>query len=67
MFSCEIVMNSFFLSNTSGWLLLEEHKILLKTAPIAIPNDTSKACYQNGFVICFLTSTYGKFMEFLIS
>ena len=34
---------------------------------IAIPNDTSKACYQNGFVICFLTSTYGKFMEFLIS
>ena len=55
-----------FLSNTSGRLLLEEPKILLKTVPIAIPNDISKGYYQNGFVICFLRSTYGRFMEFLI-
>ena len=47
-----------FLSNTSGRLLLEEPKILLKTVPIAIPNDISKSYYQNGFVICFLRSTY---------
>ena len=31
-----------FLSNTSGRLLLEESKILLKAVPIAIPNDISK-------------------------
>ena len=55
-----------FLSNTSGRLLLEELKILLKTAPIAIPNDISKAYYQKGFVICFLRSTYGRYMEFLM-
>ena len=66
MFSCEIIKNTLFLSNTSGQLLLEGHKILLKTVPIASPNDISKAYYQKGFVICFLRSTYGRFMEFLI-
>ena len=55
-----------FLSNTSGRLLLEDPKILLETVPIAIPNDISKGYYQNGFVICFLRSTCGRFMEFLI-
>ena len=55
-----------FLSNIFGRLLLEEHKILLKTVPIAIPYDISKAYYQKGFVICFLRLTYGRFMEFLI-
>ena len=55
-----------FLLNTSGWLLLGEPKILLKPVPIAIPNDISKGCYQNGFVICFLRLIYGRFMEFLI-
>ena len=54
-----------FLSNTSGRLLLEEPKILLQTVPIAIPNDISKGYYKNGFVICFLRWTYGRFMEFL--
>ena len=54
-----------FLSNTSGRLLLEEPKILLKTVPIAIPNIISKDYYQNEFFICFLRSTYGRFMEFL--
>ena len=34
-----------FLSNTSGWLLLEEHKILLKMVPVAILNDISKAYF----------------------
>ena len=66
MFSCEIIKNTLFLSNTSGQLLLEGHKILLKTVPIASPNDISKAYYKKGFVICFLRSTYGRFMEFLI-
>ena len=47
-------------------LLLEEHKILLKTVPMAIPNDVSKACYQKGLVIYFLRSTYSRFMKFLI-
>ena len=37
-----------------------------KNGQIAIPNDISKGYYQNGFVICFLRSTYGRFMEFLI-
>ena len=55
-----------FLPNTSGWLLLEKPKILLKPVPITIPNDISKDYYQNGFVICFLRSTYGRSMEFLI-
>ena len=55
-----------FLSSSSGKLLLEEPKILLKTVSIAIPNDISEGYYQNGFVICFLRSTYGRFMEFLI-
>ena len=37
-----------------------------KAVPIAISNDISKAYYQKGFVICFLRSTYGRFVEFLI-
>ena len=45
---------------------MEQHKFLLKPVAIAIPNDISKAYYQKGFVICFLISTYGRFMEFLI-
>ena len=45
---------------------MEEHKFLLKPVPIATSNDISKAYYQKGFVICFLISTYGRFMEFLI-
>ena len=63
-FPCELIMSMFFY--TSGRLLLEEPKILLKTVPVAIPNDISKGCYQNGFIICFLRSTYGRFMEFLM-
>ena len=31
-----------------------------------MPNDISKAYYQKGFVICFLRSTYGRLMDFLI-
>ena len=65
LYSCEIVKNTFFLSNTSGRMLLEGHKILLKQVSMAIPNNISKA-YQKGFVICCLRSTYGRFMEFLI-
>ena len=49
------LLRTRFLSNISGRLLQEEHKILLKTVPNAIPNDISEAfnC-QKGFVICFL-------------
>ena len=36
-------------SNTSGRLLVEEHKILLKVDSIAIPNNISKAYYQKWF------------------
>ena len=32
----------------------------------ATPNDISKAYNQKASVICFLGSTYGRFMEFLI-
>ena len=39
---------------------------LLKTVPTAIQNDISKGYYQKGFIICFLRSTYGRFVEFLI-
>ena len=35
-----------FLSNSSGQQLLEEHKVLLKTVPITIPNDISKVSYR---------------------
>ena len=38
----------------------------LKTVPMAIPIDICKTYYQNWFVICFLRSTYGGFMELLI-
>ena len=54
------VLRTRFLSNTSGRLLLDEYKILLKTTPIAIPNDISKDNYQKGFAIWFLRSTYGR-------
>ena len=60
------LLRTRFLSNTSGRLLLEEHEILLKTVPISIPSDISKAYYQKRFVICFLRSTYGRFVEVLI-
>ena len=49
-----------------GRLLLEKRKILLKTVPVTIPNNISKAYYEEGFVICFLRSTYDRFMKFLI-
>ena len=62
MFSCEIIKNTFFYRTTV--FLLKERKILLKTFPIAIPNDISKAYYQKEFVI--IESTYNRFMEFLI-
>ena len=61
-----IIKNTFFWWNTPGRLLLQKHKVLLKTVPIVIPNDLSKAYYQKGFVICFLRSTCGRFMEFLV-
>ena len=38
----------------------------LKTVPMAISIDISKTYYQNWFVICFLRSAYGRFMELLI-
>ena len=60
------LLRTRFLLNIPGRLLLEEHKILPKTVPIAIPNNISKAHFQKGFVICFLRSTYDRFMEFLI-
>ena len=60
------LLRTRFLSNISGRLPLGKHKILLKTVPVAIPNDISKAYYKKEFVICFLRSTYGRFMEFLI-
>ena len=46
MFYCEIIKNTFFLSNISERLLLEEHNILLKTVPIAISNDISKPYHK---------------------
>ena len=46
------LLRTRFLSNISGWLLLEEHKILLTMVPIAILNDISKS-YQKEFVIYF--------------
>ena len=45
---------------------IEQLTILLKTVPVAIPNDICKVYHQKGFVICFLRSTYERFMEFLI-
>ena len=57
---------TLFLSNTFEQLLLEKPKILLKPVPTAIPNDISKAYYQNVFVTCFLRSAYDRFMDFLI-
>ena len=60
------LLKTSFLSNTSGQLLLEEHRILQITVSIAIPNDISKSYYQKGLAICFFRSTYGRLMEFLI-
>ena len=59
-----IIKNIFFY-RTPPDDCLEEHKILLKMVPIAIPNDISKVYYQKDFVICFLRSIYGRFMEFI--
>ena len=60
------LLRTRFLSKTSRRLILEEHKILLKTVSIAIPADFSKDNYHKGFVICFWRSFYSRFMEFLI-
>ena len=37
-------------------------------APVSVSanDDISKSYYHNGFVICFLRSIYGRFIEFLI-
>ena len=40
----------------------ERAQDLPKAVPIAIPNDISKAYYQKRFLICFLRSTYGRFV-----
>ena len=64
-FPVKLLWTRFFIEHL-GHLLLEEHKILLKPVPIAIPNYITKSYYQDGFVICFLRSTYRRFMEFLI-
>ena len=40
------LLRTRFLSNISGWLLLEEHKIFLKAVPITIHNDICEAYYQ---------------------
>ena len=65
-FHIKFLRTHFFLSNTSGRLLLEECNILLKAVLIPISNDIPKAYYQEGFIICFLRSTNSRFMEFLI-
>ena len=61
VFSCEIVKKTFFSSNTSERLLLEEHKL-----PQFLSYHISKGYYQKGFMICFFRSAYGRFMESLI-
>ena len=64
-FHTKLLRTRYFIEHL-GQLPLEEHRILLKTVPMAILNDISKAYYQKRFVVCFLRSTYGGFMEFLI-
>ena len=64
-FHTKLLRTRYFIEHL-GRLFLEEHKILLKTVPIAIPNDISEVYYQEGFVICFLRETYCRFMDFLI-
>ena len=55
----KLLRTRFFYRAPADGCFLEEHKILLKTAPIAIPNDISKAYYQKELVIYFL-----RFFEF---
>ena len=59
------LLRTYFFYRTPPDDCLEEHKILLKMVPIAIPNDISKVYNQKGSVICFLRSIYGRFMEFI--
>ena len=62
-FAVKLLRTRFFIEHlrtTTSGRFLEEPKILLKTFSIAIPNDIPKGCYQNGFIICFLRSTYGR-------
>ena len=56
--------NMFFVEHIGTTISLKT--VSLKTVPIAIANDISKAYYQKEFVICFLSSIYGRFMEYLI-
>ena len=45
-------------------MLLEKHRISLKTVPIAIPVNVSNTGYQKGFALfIFLRSAFGKFMD----
>ena len=61
--SCfHVIKNTFFCRAPSD----DFFWVLLKTVPIAIPNAISKNYYQKGFVICFVISTYGRFLEFPI-
>ena len=79
-YKCFLVklLRTRFLSNISWRLLLEEHKILLKTVSIAIPIDISRAYYQKGFAFFYFFNFYflfyfyffeihahGRFMEFV--
>ena len=54
------------MSSNSHQVFQNIHEVLLKPLPIEIPNDISEGYYQNGFVISFFKSNYGRFMEFLI-
>ena len=56
--------NMFFVEHIGKSISLKT--VSLKTVPIAIANDISKAYSQKEFVICFLSSIYGRFMEYLI-
>ena len=51
-----------FFKYTSGRLLLSEHWVSLKKAPIAIAINISNASYQKEFVLS-LRFAYGKFVE----
>ena len=56
-----------FSKNVSGGMLPEQHRILLKTAPIAFLVNVSNTGYQNVFVLfSFLRSAYGKFEDISI-
>ena len=65
MFSCGFwkIFKTHFSKYIYGWLLLEKHWISLKKAPILIAMKVFSASYHKEFLLFFLRTADGNFVE----